>query len=123
MCPVLGNFKHGSWHPLLCGSRQTLSSVYLIFCVFVRSLLTAQIITMFHKRNLSQHGPFDWFDMQCCMPRQHCTERKEWRHMSDPRVAVVNIFGIQTALGNADFHKESYRTCTLHEWGGLESCP
>jgi hypothetical protein len=81
------------------------------------------VITLFHKRNVSTHGPYDWMDMQCCMPRQHCTERKEWRHMSDPRVEVLNIFGIQTALGNADFHKESYRTCTLYEVGGLEYCP
>jgi hypothetical protein len=90
---------------------------------FSYTLLTIQVITLFHKRNVSTHGPYDWMDMQCCMPRQHCTERKDWRHMSDPRVEVLNIFGIQTALGNADFHKESYRTCTLNKVGGLEYCP
>lgn len=61
--------------------------------------------------------------MQCCLPRQHCTERKLWKHMADPAVPVLNIFGIQTALGNADFHKESYRTCALTPVPTLDYCP
>jgi hypothetical protein len=82
-----------------------------------------QVITMFHDRSLSRHQPFDWLDMQCCLPRQHCTERKKWLHIKDPGVKIVNIFGIQTVLGNADFHKESYRTCELHEFGEIDHCP
>lgn len=78
---------------------------------------------MFHKRQLNANAPYDWMDMQCCLPRQHCTERKKWLHMSDPGVKILNIFGIQTALGNADFHRESYRTCELHAMGDLAYCP
>jgi hypothetical protein len=78
---------------------------------------------MFHKRETNKNGPYDWMDMQCCMARQHCTDRKDWKHISDAAVRIVNIFGIQTALGNADFHRESYRTCALNEMGDLERCP
>ena len=78
---------------------------------------------MFHKRQLSTNGPYDWMDMQCCLPRQHCTERKEWKHIADTDVRILNIFGIQTALGNADFHKESYRACKLNILGDQDFCP
>jgi hypothetical protein len=67
--------------------------------------------------------PFDWYDMQCCLPRQHCTERKNWLHIKDPTIPVINIYGIQVALGNADFHREKYRACSLDIYGLNEYCP
>jgi len=82
-----------------------------------------QIITMFHKRELNTNKPLDWYGMQCCLPRQHCTERKLWKHMKETDVKILNIFGIQTVLGNADFHKESYRTCLLNKALTLDYCP
>ncbi|KAJ1380521.1 hypothetical protein B484DRAFT_412025, partial [Ochromonadaceae sp. CCMP2298] len=84
------------------------------------------IITKFHNRSIDTHRPTDWADMSCCLPRQTCQGgRKTWRHIREkgdkagtPEVAILNIYGIQTALGNADFHKESYRTCRLESQEG-----
>lgn len=51
--------------------------------------------------------------MTCEMPLQFCTDRKSWQHVSNVSVPILNIFGIQVPLGNADFHKEQYRACSL----------
>lgn len=72
------------------------------------------ILALHHKRAASRSGPADWMDMQCCLPRQHCTERKEWVHVSNAsHLPLLNIYGIQVPLGNSNFHAETYRACNL----------
>lgn len=87
----------------------------------------SSIITLHHKRTPSNSSPFQWMDMTCCLPRQHCTERKNWVHFSDAKnLSLLNIYGIQVPLGNANFHAETYRACTLRTKSGNESeniCP
>jgi hypothetical protein len=57
--------------------------------------------------------PLDWIDMKCLLPYQHCTDRKQWIHVSNDSLPILNIYGIQIPLGNSDFHKESFRACHL----------
>lgn len=68
-------------------------------------------------------GPTDWMDMQCCLPRQHCTDRKGWVKVSNTSVPVVEIFGLQVPLGNSNFHAELYRACTLRDSTNQHECP
>lgn len=76
------------------------------------------LTSTFHPRS-----PYDWMDMQCCLPRQHCTERNDWRKVSNTSVPVVNIFGLQVPLGNSNFHSEMYRACVLRESTNHHECP
>lgn len=82
-----------------------------------------QVITLFHKRKISRRRPYDWLDMSCCLPRQHCEDRKNWIHISKDNVSILNIYGIQVPLGNSNFHAETYRTCKLDLIGGIDECP
>ncbi len=77
----------------------------------------------FHKRVTANNGPYDWMDMQCCLTRQHCTDRKEWMHVSNTSVPIVQIYHIQVPLGNADFHRENYRGCKLRASHEVGYCP
>jgi hypothetical protein len=43
--------------------------------------------------------------------------------ITKPTVPVLNIFGLQVALGNVNFHEEIYRPCQLNEAGGMSFCP
>ncbi len=82
------------------------------------------ILKLHHKRPPSSGGPFDWMDLSCCLPRQNCVERKEWVHVSNTSLPVLNIYGIQVPLGNSNFHAESYRGCVLRNGTGPNfSCP
>jgi hypothetical protein len=65
----------------------------------------------------------DWVDMNCCLPRQNCVDRKGWLNFKDEKVPILNVFGLQVALGNVNFHLESYRQCDLNVLGGLDFCP
>ena len=38
-------------------------------------------------------------------------------------VIIILLIGLQVALGNADFHREKYRNCTLDIYGNQEYCP
>ena len=81
------------------------------------------ILTEHHKRQVSEHGPFDWYDMNCCIERQGCAERDNWVSVKNGSVPIVNIYGFQVPLGNTNFHAETYRTCVLNEVGGWPYCP
>ena len=82
------------------------------------------VLTAFHKRIAAVDAPFDWQDMQCCLTRQFCTDRAEWTHVSNvSTVPVVQIYHIQVPLGNADFHRESYRGCRLRPSNEVGFCP
>ncbi len=85
----------------------------------------APILTLHHHRPPSSSGPFDWLDMHCCLPRQHCTERKNWMHVSNASaLSLLNIYGIQVPLGNSNFHAETYRACALTNSSGTNfTCP
>jgi hypothetical protein len=87
-----------------------------------------------YSRPLSTNQPTDWVDMNCCLPRQNCLDRKgekeynlsecssslhcsllrlslrplipsfthtilDWVSMKTNKVPIVNIFGLQVALG------------------------
>ena len=72
----------------------------------------------------------EWAAHQCCLPRQNCETREQWRKPWDRRrdgeeffLPLVWLQGLPTALGNSDFYHENYRVCTLSplEEGGV--CP
>jgi hypothetical protein len=81
------------------------------------------VLMAFHHREVSEHLPMDWFDMQCCLPRQHCTERNDWRKVSNDSVSILKIFGLQVPLGNSNFHAETYRYCSLKNSTEQAPCP
>lgn len=75
----------------------------------------AVVVKHFHKREISCDPPLGWMDKKCLLPLQYCTDRKEWVHVSNETVPILNVYGIQVPLGNSDFHKEFYRACRLEE--------
>lgn len=85
------------------------------------------ILTDFHKRqnltDITTSSPFAWSDMNCCLERQNCGNRKSWLSVKDSRVPVLNIYGLYVPLGNANFFEETYRTCNLNEYGDWAYCP
>lgn len=84
----------------------------------------ASVLTGFHQRSISHvEGPYDWFDMQCCLRRQHCTDRHDWQKVSNESVPVLKVFGLQVPLGNSNFHAETYRYCTLRNSSHMQTCP
>jgi hypothetical protein len=64
-----------------------------------------------------------WMNISCCMPRQNCNERKSWISIKNHSVPVLNIYGLDVALGNANFHRELYRSCKLYTNQRLPYCP
>jgi len=76
-----------------------------------------------HKREISKVGDNDWTGMNCCMPRQNCVTRSTWVNAKSMALSFLNIFGLQVALGNCNFHSELFRACTLYPKGGVEICP
>ena len=77
-----------------------------------------------HKRTHPTDHPSAWYDMSCCMPRQHCTERHSWVSIQNESVPVVNIHGLPVALGNINFHEERLRACLLDVYRRYDSvCP
>lgn len=67
-------------------------------------------------------GVHAWHNMSCCLRRQNCWDRKEWKSVADANISVVNIAGILTPLGNSNFHAEQYRGCTVYTQA-TEICP
>ncbi|RYH05962.1 hypothetical protein EON65_43465 [archaeon] len=81
------------------------------------------MVTAFHNRSLTPAPP-SWEDLQCCIPRQHCTERHDWQHVSNASaVPILSLYGIPVPLGNSNFHAETYRYCTLATSTDLHVCP
>jgi len=68
-------------------------------------------------------GPLGWEKMTCCIPRQNCWDRKSWISVKDTDVAIVNIYGLYTPLGNSNFHSEHYRHCSISVDGKDDICP
>jgi len=66
-----------------------------------------------HARAASNTGEYDWYDLSCCMPRQNCKGRKNWKPVADHSVPMVRIYGLEIPLGNSNFHSEEYRACVL----------
>lgn len=86
------------------------------------SLLLFSQIVRFHKRAVVRLPDLQWLNMSCCLPRQRCTERKSWIHISNSSMPILSVYGLQVALGNANFHKETYRACALSKTR-LDICP
>ena len=90
------------------------------------------VLTQFHQRDifknipsqaLKGHSVRDWEGMNCCLRRQNCYDRREWIKVKNQTVPLVSVYGIITPLGNANFHSEEYRYCTLYKRGHMEICP
>lgn len=56
---------------------------------------------------------YGWKDVMCCIPKQNCLSRDDWVEVFDQSVQFVDIYGLYVALGNSDFHKSTYRTCSI----------
>ena len=70
-----------------------------------------RVISEIHKRDLAPENL--WMNQSCCMERQNCVHRKNWLSIKDPRVPVVNYYGLYVPLGNVNFLDEFYRTCSI----------
>jgi hypothetical protein len=57
--------------------------------------------------------PNTWMKQSCCLPRQNCGERKSWKGVADPSVAVMNYYGLYVPLGNVNYLGEQYRACKI----------
>ncbi len=85
---------------------------------------------------------FGFENYSCCLNRQNCLNRNDWVHGSDPKVTFMRIYGIlcsfvllcysnnffllvgmSVALGNCNFHQETYRTCTVRSKDKTTICP
>ena len=88
--------------------------------------VSSQLLRQFHRDD--QPAPAHWGDWtaaSCCMPRQNCVERDSWVQARDSKSGLqfANIYGIQVALGNANFFEERFRTCAKLLPAHLEVCP
>lgn len=76
-----------------------------------------------YKREKDASSLTAWEGLNCCMPRQNCVTRSTWVSPMDKALSFLQIFGLQVALGNCNFHAESFRACKLYPNGGIEVCP
>jgi len=80
-----------------------------------------------HKRDISNTLDGAWSAQRCCMQRQNCRERKNWLPLRDPKVPIINYYGLYVPLGNVNFLAEQYRHCTIIEGEGIpgedDFCP
>ena len=44
-------------------------------CILLNSIIL-QLISHIYRKNTSDFQPMDWLDMNCCLPRQNCGDRK-----------------------------------------------
>lgn len=65
----------------------------------------------------------EWTNASCCLPKQRCTSRAAWVPIKSPAVPIVEIYGLNVALGNTNFLKESLRACELYPSGRVDMCP
>jgi hypothetical protein len=85
---------------------------------------SSRVIAEAHKRDLAPMVDGAWASQSCCLPRQNCQERKSWLPITDPKVPVINYYGLYVPLGNVNFLAESYRSCTLTGYVGEKGyCP
>ena len=104
------------WDEIICA---VLPARFLTPCL----LTSMQVISRTLGRSLSAVGPWQWQRMSCCMPRQNCKNRDSWVSARDVTLRFLNMFGLQVALGNCNFHLETFRTCKLYPDGILPFCP
>ncbi len=63
-------------------------------------------------------------DLSCCLPRQRCENRDSWVSIRDVEgknntatasypVPILSLFGLYTAMGNANFLDEKYHSCKM----------
>lgn len=64
-----------------------------------------------------------WKNVSCCLPSQRCTSRESWVSVQSTAAPIVQIYGLNVALGNTNFLKEHLRACVLHTAGRLQTCP
>lgn len=81
-----------------------------------------EVITVVHKRKIEEVKLNQWMGQSCCIRRQNCVDRKDWKGLADPSVAVIDYYGLYVPLGNVNFLDESYRTCTMTSYIG-DYCP
>lgn len=79
-----------------------------------------RVIGEVHKRPLPPEN--QWMNQSCCLPRQNCIERKEWKSIKHEAVPVINYYGLYVPLGNVNFLDEQYRYCSLTDYVG-DYCP
>ena len=67
----------------------------------------------------------DWMTQTCCMPRQNCVERSSWisPRNSTSGLQFSHIYSLQVALGNANFHVETFRHCKSLLGEHRDICP
>ena len=79
-----------------------------------------RIMNEIHKKTIDlQHNK--WMTQSCCMPRQNCNERKDWKPIAHNDVHVINYYGLYVPLGNVNFLTETYRTCKIGDY--VPYCP
>merc|ERR1719215_315468 len=87
---------------------------------------SADVISKVFTRDPKSIKENKWMTQSCCMRRQNCIHRKDWKFLKerDPKddVAVISYYGLYVPLGNVNFLDEKYRTCKLSEYTG-DYCP
>lgn len=81
-----------------------------------------EIMEMVHMKNPQNVSHNAWMDQSCCIERQNCRNRKTWKFLREPEVAVINYYGLYVPLGNVNFLDEKYRTCKMQPYVG-DYCP
>ena len=81
-----------------------------------------KVVTTIHKKEIVESPLSAWMNQSCCMERTNCQNRKGWKELKDPAVAVINYYGLYVPLGNVNFLMETYRTCTISPHIG-DYCP
>lgn len=81
-----------------------------------------EVITVAHKRRIEELKVNQWMAQSCCLPRQNCIGRKDWKGIADTAVAIIDYYGLYVPLGNVNFLEESYRTCAISSYIG-DYCP
>ena len=79
-----------------------------------------RIMKEIHKKTIDMNSN-KWMTQSCCMPRQNCNERKEWKPIAHDDVHVINYYGLHVPLGNVNFLTETYRTCKISDY--VPYCP
>jgi hypothetical protein len=81
-----------------------------------------EVITIAHKKSVDTIETNKWMQQSCCLERQNCASRRNWKELAQPEVPVIDYYGLYVPLGNVNFLLESYRPCTLSPYIG-DYCP
>lgn len=61
---------------------------------------------------------------RCCMDTGgHGETRIHWKHFKQDAVKLVQVHGVPTIMGNANFISEKYRICNISLTERYEACP